>query len=111
MASITISENRAWVVAGWAFRQFLEDLRAMSVDPEVLEEIDSAEVLGFLSIKDADPTVRSRMIAALSGVTSSILSGLAVSTITAKPELRDVTQEYALGLQELQELLGSLKDG
>jgi hypothetical protein len=51
------------------------------------------------------------MIAVLSSVTSSILHGLAASTITTKPELRDVVQEYMLGLQELQDSLASLKGG
>jgi hypothetical protein len=111
MASITFSENRAWVVAGWAFRQLLEDVRVASSEPAVLEELESAEILGFLSMKDVEPSLRSRMIAVLTNVTSSILHGLAASTITTKPELRDVVQEYMLGLQELQDSLASLKGG
>lgn len=109
MASITLSENRAWVVAGWAFRQLLEDVRVASSDPAVLEELGSAEILGFLSIKDVEPSLRSRMVAVLSNVTSIILHGFVASTITTKPELRDVIQEYILGLQELQDSLASLK--
>jgi hypothetical protein len=89
MASITFSENRAWVVAGWAFRQLLEDVRVASSDPAVLEELESAEILGFLSMKDVEPSLRSRMIAVLSSV----------------------VQEYMLGLQELQDSLASLKGG
>jgi hypothetical protein len=100
-------KSQRWVVAGWAYRQVLEDV--VSHCPDDSELIESATVAmegdGLLT-EFLEPRVAARMTNALREVTAHVLSGMIRSGIYDKPYGGAHTvEQYMLGLRELMKII------
>jgi hypothetical protein len=76
MAGISFGENAdaIWIVAAWAFRQVLRDLRRdASLDDSALSVLEQAEHLGFLSIERLSDPLRDSLTSALERLCLEIL--------------------------------------
>lgn len=101
--------NEIWCVAGWAFRQVLDDI--MSQCPEDLEmanEFDEAKSYSSLSINLLEPKLAARVISAIQQVVAGILSGEIRSGIHGQPYGDPITvEQYREGLRQLLETLSA----
>ena len=76
MAIISFSEdgNRNWVVAGWAFRRILDEVRSRNPqDPEMAEALSLADELGYLTVYLLEPALSVRVREAFRRVASDLL--------------------------------------
>lgn len=75
----------AWVVAGWAFRQVLEDVRSQRpTDEEMISELELAKDLKYLFIDSSSPALAKRLASAIRDTASGIQSGEIRSSIVDK---------------------------
>lgn len=105
MAVIGFSDKpeEIWCVAGWAFRQVLNDVIAQHpADAEMAEEFFLSETQSGLHIDRLKPELAARITNAISQVATGILSGAIRSGIHDQPygDARTVEQ-YRAALQEL----------
>lgn len=104
MAAISFGEKpeSVWIVAGWAFRQVLEDLKPLvASEPGILDAIDSADPYLFLNMADFDSHTREIFISALSIMAKGILDGMVKSTISQKFADPESEVMYREGLRML----------
>lgn len=104
MACIGWHKKRdAWVVAGWAFRQVLEDVRSQCpTDAEMVSELELARDLKYLFIDSFSPDLAKRLADAIRVTAAGIQTGKIRSGILDKPGFTasDVV-EYRDSMREL----------
>ena len=104
MAVISFSreDKHAWVVAGWAFRQVLEDTAMNSMDPEIIQEFKVAEATKYLLVESLEPRLAEKITREIQRVASEILSENIRSGIHDKPWGNSLAvEQYYQGLREL----------
>jgi hypothetical protein len=70
------NRSDAWVVAGWAFRQVLEDVRSQCpTDAEMISEVELARELKYLFIDTFSSDLAKRMAKAIRDTATGIQSG------------------------------------
>ncbi len=111
MGAITFSKNpeESWVVAGWAFRQILDDIvRQYPADSEMAIEFEEAKAISGLIVYKLKPDTAAKITTALREVATGILSGMIRSGIVNQTYGDERTvQEYRKGLQQLLEVIPS----
>jgi hypothetical protein len=96
------SEDSVWGGAGWAFRQVLRDLSAVTeTDSEVVATLQRAEPVGSLVVDILDNDLQHRIADAVIAMCNAVLSGERQSTIS---EFHRDSETQDLYRQELQEL-------
>src|SRR5215469_1983079 len=92
-----------WVVAGWAFRQLLEDVRSQCpADAEVISELELARDLKYLFIDGFSPDLAKRLANAIRDTAAGILSGAIRSGLLDQPYGdANAIAEYRSALPEL----------
>ncbi|MGD0730876.1 MAG: hypothetical protein ABR956_06410 [Terracidiphilus sp.] len=105
MAVISFSREQihAWVVAGWAFRQILQDVATSNPeDAEMVQELSVAEATKYLLVESHEPQLARRITSAIREVASGIVSGSIRSGIHDKPYGNALTvEQYHKSLREL----------
>ena len=103
VVSFSRSPEDIWYVAGWAFRQLLDDVRQQyAKDTEIVAQLESAELYSGLMIDLLDPSVANRITDAISKVIDGILNHTIRSGIEEQPYGDTVTVEQYFGaLKEL----------
>lgn len=105
MALIAFSDRpeEIWSVAGWVFRQVLDDtLSQHQNDPEMAEEFAHAQTNSGLGVDLLEPEFAARVTNAIKLVATSILSGAIRSGIHDQPYGDATTvEQYREALQEL----------
>lgn len=105
MGAIAFSKKpeESWVVAGWAFRQILDDVAAQYPnDAEMIKELNDAKALGGLMVYFLPPDIAARVLDAIKHVVSGILSGTIKTGLGSHPYGdKSTLQEYKVGLQQL----------
>ena len=102
--SFSVKPENIWCVAGWAFRQVLDDVISQyPEDAEMAIELNRARELKGLIIDGLSPDFETLVTSAIKHVVTGILSGAIRSGIVDQPygHARTVKQ-YLEGLQELQ---------
>jgi len=111
MGAIAFSTKpeESWVVAGWAFRQILDDIAAKHPDDsEIARTFEEAKALSGLMVYRLHPDLAARVTTAIREVTAGILSGTIQSGIVNQTYGDERTaQEYRKGLQQLLETIPS----
>jgi hypothetical protein len=106
MAVISFSEgssDAAWVVAGWAFRQILADVRQLHPDDhEMAGLFDRAAAVGYLRLGSLDKVWAFELAGAIKGASLGILAGTIRSGIEDRHD-EQLRQEYLTGLRMLVE--------
>jgi len=107
--SFSDSADHTWLVAGWAFRQILDDVRRQYAnDEELIRELELAEIHSGLMLEGLEPALAGRMEAAIRNVVSGILAGTIPSGITEQPYGDQSTvQQYLESLKDLMQILCS----
>jgi hypothetical protein len=110
MAVISFSENepeRTWSVAGWAFRQVLDDVISQyPEDAEMVDEFEQSKTYSGLILYTLKPGFAARIRNALRQVASGILSGVIRSGIHDQPYGDTTTvEQYREGLRQLLEAI------
>jgi hypothetical protein len=104
MAGISFGDapESVWIVAGWAFRQVVQDLRAYAHgDAAFLDALASAEHIGFLDIESQEPRQRAGMTNAIETMCRGILDGTASSGIEESFPDPETQSAYREGIQLL----------
>ena len=108
MAVISISDqpDDIWKVAGWAFRQLLDDVVAQyPADVETAQKFEQSKALSGLHLDLLPPEFAARIAKAILEVTTGILSGTVRSGIVDQPYGDEQTiQQYREGLKELADI-------
>jgi hypothetical protein len=101
--------NEAWVNAGWAFRQVLEDTRTSSPeDEEMAQVLANAEAVGWLYVDSLEPALAARITDAMRRTIEGIQKGEVRSLIHEKNYGTPATvEQYVDSLAELWQLLPS----
>jgi hypothetical protein len=111
MGAIAFSTKteESWVVAGWAFRQVLDDTASQHLqDSEMVREFEKAKDLGGLMVYMLQPDLAERVTSAIWVVAKGILSGTIRSGIVDQSYADERTvAEYRKGLQQLLEAIPS----
>ncbi len=112
MAVIGFSDKpeEIWCVAGWAFRQVLDDVISQYPgDSEMADEIAQSKAYSGLSVDLLEPELAARITSAIMRVTTDVLSGAIRSGIHDQPygDAKTVEQ-YREGLQQLLEAIPRL---
>jgi hypothetical protein len=97
------NERDSWVVAGWAFRQVLEDVRSQSpTDPEMVSALERAEDLKYVFIDSFNGELAKRLADAIRDTAPGIQSGKIRSGLLDKPYgTANAIAEYRNSMQEL----------
>lgn len=105
--SFATEPQRYWQVAGWAFRQFLDDVSQFYiVDTELRQAFESAKLYDALSVYSLEKEIADKVIDGMRQVAEGILSGRFESGISAQPYGNLQTQDqYRSGLRELLSVL------
>jgi hypothetical protein len=101
--SFSESPEQAWVMAGWVFRQVLEDVLANQPDDHAMKRVfEMAEAIGGLHVNTLEPELRDRITESMRRVVSDILAGRIQSGIKNKTygDARTVAQ-YRESVKEL----------
>ena len=111
MGAIAFSEEpkETWVVAGWAFRQVLDDTASQHPDDsELAKEFEKAKAISGLIVYILEHDVATRVTNSIRDVVRGILSRNIRSGIVGKPYGDEKTvEEYRKGLQQLLEAIPS----
>src|SRR5713226_1071771 len=114
MAVISFSKKpeQVWCVAGWAFRQILDDVVSQfPEDKEMAEKFEEVKICySGLIVEMLEPEFAARVTNAIRQVVTGILSGAIRSGIYDQPHGDAKTvEEYRKGLQQLIEAIPSPK--
>lgn len=105
MGVISFSENpeQTWQVAGWAFRQVLEDvLQLYPSDKSLHEEFEQAEIYDSLSVYSLSQEMADKIVEGIRQVIEGVLTGTIESGICSKQYGDSDTQnQYKSGLRSL----------
>jgi hypothetical protein len=110
MAIISFAEHdpgRTWCVAGWAFRQVLDDtISHYPQDIELCEKLEQSKAQKGLILDLLTPELAARITGAIKHVAFGILSGTILSGIHSQTYGDAVTVEQYIGaLQKLLEAI------
>jgi hypothetical protein len=107
--AFTKDPQEGWVVAGWAFRQILDDTASWHPsDSELAEEFDKAKAISGLMVHSLPPEFAARVASALRETAAGVLSGSIRSGIADKPYGDDrTTEQYREALRQLIETIPS----
>lgn len=110
MAVISFAKNepeRIWSVAGWAFRQVLDDVIShYPGDTEMVDEFDQSKDYSGLILYRLPPEFAARITNAIRDVVAGILSGAIRSGIHDQPYGDTTTvEQYQRALQLLLETI------
>ncbi len=107
VVSLSKSPEDIWLVAGWAFRQLLEDVsKQYAHDTEVVEELESAELHDGLLLHSLELSLAERITEAVSNVVDGILNHTIRSGIVDQPYGDEVTvKQYCEALRELSHII------
>jgi hypothetical protein len=96
-----------WHVAGWAFRQVLDDVsRQYADDLDIVEELEQAKLHSGLILYSLEPSLAARIKAAINDVATGIRAGTISSGITEQPYGDAMTvEQYLRSLNELLRIL------
>jgi hypothetical protein len=105
MGAIALSKEPqdAWVVAGWAFRQILDDtITQFPNDRELIEQFQKAKALSGLMVYMLRPELAIRVKTAVRYVARGIISGDIRSGLIHRPYSNEITvDEYNNALRSL----------
>jgi hypothetical protein len=105
MGAIAFStkSEESWVVAGWAFRQVLDDTASIHFeDSDMTKEFEKAKALGGLMVYMLPPDLAARMTTAIKDAAIGILEGTIRSGIIDQSYGDEkAVAEYRKGLQHL----------
>jgi hypothetical protein len=108
MGVISFSDRaeNIWCVAGWAFRQILEDVLAQNQnDHEMADQFERAILVSGLILRSLDRALADRITASIREVASGILSGSIQSKIIEQPYGdAETVRQYHESLKELLEM-------
>lgn len=110
MAGISFGERAEsdWMVAGWAFRQVLDDLeRYVLGDERVVVELNAARHIGFLSVPDLSAELQVTIREALRSMCGEILEGRYSSGIGSLHLDSESVKLYSDGIQLLRRAISS----
>lgn len=114
MGVIGFSDSRGgtWSVAGWAFRQLLDDVsQQYANDTELIEKFEQSKLHSGLILYLLDPSFADRIKNAISDVANGILTGTIQSGIEGQPYGDEMTAaQYLESLKELLEILRTSED-
>ena len=104
--SFSDTAETTWCVAGWAFRQILEDVLAQNQnDHEMTDAFEGAIRVSGLILHLLERSLADRIIASIRDVGAGILSGRIQSKIAEQPYGDEETvRQYHKGLKELLEI-------
>ena len=109
MGAIAFSTKpeESWVVAGWAFRQVLDDTASQYPDDfEMAKEFEEAKAISGLMVYRLRPDLAAKVTSAIKNVVAGILSGQIRSGIVDQRYGDERTaREYRKGLQQLMETI------
>ena len=91
------------MVAGWAFRQLLDDVsKHYPNDTEIVDQLERAELYQGLILESLDASIAERLTHAISEVTDGILNHTMQSGIEKRPYGDSATvEQYFKALKEL----------
>ena len=100
-----------WYVAGWVFRQLLDDvIQHYTDDQKLAETFADAKMYSSLILYRLEPSFAARIETSISNVVSGILAGTVSSGITQQPYGDEGTvQEYLESLEDLLRVLRASK--
>ena len=104
MAGISFGDEpqNVWIVAGWAFRQFLQDIEPWTGgDLELTNALAESEIIGFLDVQSLNDTLRAKMTKIIEGMCRGILDGTCPSGIRASFPDAETHEAYLVGIREL----------
>ena len=103
VVSFSRSPEDTWLVAGWAFRQLLEDVgKQYAYDVDVVEALKSAKLHDGLMLELLEPSLADRVTEAIDNVVDGILNNTIRSGIEDQPYGDKVTiKQYFEALTEL----------
>ncbi len=105
MGAIAFSSDHehSWVVAGWAFRQVLDDVMSQHRnDRAMAEAFIEAGAIGGLMIHMLEPGLAKRATCAIKQVASEILSGSTETLLASQPYGDAPTiEQYRRSLKDL----------
>ena len=105
MGTIAFSKKteESWVVAGWAFRQILDDIASQCPgDSEIVAGFEKAKAISGLILYELPPDFAAKVTSAIKTVVTGILSGKIRSGLVDQPYGdKPTVQEYRKGLQQL----------
>ena len=101
-----------WLVAGWAFRQVLDDVISQYPgDSEMADEFAHSKTYSGLSVYSLEPDLAARVTNAIRQVATGILSGATRSGVHDQPYGDATTvEQYRGALQRLLEAIPSARD-
>jgi hypothetical protein len=109
MAVIGFSDKpeEIWCVAGWAFRQVLDDVISQYPDDsEMADAFAQSKTYSGLSVDLLEPKLAARVTTAIRQVATGILSGAIRSGIHDQPYGdAETVEQYREGLQQLLEAI------
>jgi hypothetical protein len=115
MGAIAFSTKpeESWVVAGWAFRQVLDDtVSEYPNDSEMARAFEEAKAISGLIVYKLQPDLATRVTSAIRAVAMGVLSESIRSGIIDQPygEERTVV-EYRKGLEQLLQVISFQRNG
>jgi len=108
MAVISFSRKpeEQWVVAGWAFRQVLDDIISQHPrDAQLRKHFALAKDLKYLILYMEEPELSAKITNAIWETITAILSGTARSGIHDQPYGESSAEQYHQALQQLLETI------
>lgn len=112
VVSLSKNPEDIWYVAGWAFRQLLEDVSGQYADDaQILEELEKAELHDGLLIHSLDAPIADRITEAISNVIDGIRNRTIRSGIEDQSHGDSETVEQYFGaLNELSLMIRKVKN-
>lgn len=111
MAVISFSDqpDEIWCVAGWAFRQILDDVLSQHPeDREMAATFEEAKAYKGLSLRLLEPEMAKKLANAIRKVAEGILSGAISSGLINQTYGNAATiEQYRLGLKQLLDAIPS----
>ena len=111
MGVISFSDRpeEIWHVAGWAFRQVLDDIASQyPTDTELINQFERSNAIDGLIIELLEPSLAQRVVTGIIDVANGILDGSIRSGILDQPYGDEITVNQYLGA--LQDLLNTIPD-
>ena len=112
VVSLSAGPEDTWLVAGWVFRQLLEDVsKQYASDVELVEAFERAELHYGLVIDSLEPSLAGRITQAISDVVDGILNKTIRSGIEDQAYGDEVTvKQYLEALRDLLQII-KMKSG
>jgi hypothetical protein len=101
--SFSKQSEQTWQVAGWAFRQVLDDVARLYLnDAEMQEQLELAKLYDALSVYALNQEMATKVVDGIRKVVEGVLAGTIESGICSQPYGDiDTQNQYKSGLREL----------